>query len=112
VIPWVLIGGGAAVALGGLGLNIWALDTASERDSYAQPASGQSEEERRELYEAAHSRAEDEATAAYILYGVGGASIVAGVVLLLLPDEDLVPPVTLAPVGHPDGGGIAVGGTW
>jgi hypothetical protein len=33
-------------------------------------------------------------------------------VLLLLPDEDLVPPVTLAPVGHPDGGGIAVGGTW
>ena len=113
VVPWVLVGSGAAVALGGLGINLWALDAAATRDSYATPgAGGLSETERQTKYEAAQKDAETRAVVSYVMYGVGGATVVAGVVLLLLPEDDVPSAVRATPFLSSDTAGFALSGSF
>ena len=97
-VPIALIAGGAAIAIGGL---IWDLALGGTRDDFealqAACASGCDTE--------THTRAQDlqgeldtGAIGTLLLYGVGGATAVVGVVLLILSGGDEDPPVAVAPL--------------
>ncbi|NUN16341.1 MAG: hypothetical protein HUU55_22160 [Myxococcales bacterium] len=100
-LPWVMVGSGVAVALGGAGLHAWAMDAADERNQYASPIPGLNDAERYDKYVLAHDQAEERAMAAYILYGIGAASVVTGIVLFALP-QDTEATSQLMPLVLPD----------
>lgn len=81
---WAIIGGGAALLGGGLGLHLWAIDGASIANRYAKPIDSLSDQERKSLYDNASSKAKVRAISAYTLYGIGGFAIITGTVLLLI----------------------------
>ncbi|GMV43796.1 MAG: hypothetical protein AMXMBFR64_55120 [Myxococcales bacterium] len=86
-LAWSLVGGGLAMAGGGLGVHLWALD-AQERANAATFAADAA---------AANQDIETGRLASGILYGAGAAAFASGVLVFLLDDrmevERYVPPI-------------------
>lgn len=87
-VPWIVLGSGLAVLGAAAGIHVWSSEAAETRESLSKPVSGMAEDDRLSQFKAAHQDAEDRATAAYVLYGVGGAAALTGVVLLVISETD------------------------
>lgn len=100
-LGWSLVGGGLAMAGGGLGAHLWALD-AQDRAHAATFAADAAD---------ANGDIETGRLAAGILYGAGAATLTSGILVFLLDDsieiERYVPPIRVM-VGP---GGISVEGS-
>ncbi len=86
--PWLLMGSGVAVAGGGVVLSFLALDARDEAEA-AVPGSAQDD---------AVDLFEQRRTLSYVAYGVGGAAVVTGIVLLFVGGDD-DPQAAVAPGG-------------
>lgn len=109
---WITAGGGLAIALAGVGMNVWGIDTARAADAYSQPKSGLSSEDRLALYGSLSDSADTRLYAAYALYGAAGLAVATGVVLVVLDGtgDEPSPPVSVSPwVGHGRGGLAVLG---
>ena len=109
VVAISLIAGGAAIALGGL---VWDLALGGTRDDYdalraeCETSCDQATYERvQEL----QSDLDTGAVGTLVLYGVGGATVVVGTVLLILSLGDDEPPVAVAPSFGPTHAGVVMG---
>ena len=115
-LPWVLLAAGAASAAGGAGMTLWALDGRSEADRYDDPAGedarGLSSDERRRRYLEAEQAITTRRVASFVLYGLGAASAVAGVVLLWTGSEEEPGGVRWAPSVSPVMSGISLHGSF
>ncbi|NUN16325.1 MAG: hypothetical protein HUU55_22075 [Myxococcales bacterium] len=103
-VPWTVLGTGVAIAAVGVGMHVWSREAAETRDSLSRPVEGMDDVDRVTHFLEAHNDAQDRATAAYVLYGVGGAAIATGVVLFFFPESEtesaaLVPVLSLDRVG-------------
>jgi hypothetical protein len=107
-VPWTVLGVGVAAAAAGGGMTAWAADAADEANRYDSPMDGLTDAERKARYDEATSSVEARSLASYVLYGVGAAAIVTGVVLAALPGDADETPVVVVPWGQPEGGGVAV----
>lgn len=86
--PWVVMGSGVAVVGGGAVLSFLALDARDEAEA-AVPGSAQDD---------AVDLFEQRRTLSYVAYGVGGAAVVTGIVLLFVGGDD-DPQAAVAPGG-------------
>ena len=115
-LPWVLLAAGAASAAGGAGMTLWALDARSEADRYDDPAGedarGLSSEDRRRRYVEAEEQVTTRRTVSFVLYGLGAASAVAGIVLLWTGAEEEPGGVRWAPSVSPVMSGISLHGSF
>ena len=105
---WILLGGGLAMAAGAAGLHVWALDAAAEARKYQDPVAGLDDGERESRFEQARTDAGMRLAATGVLYGVGGAAVVASAALFIvvaLGDEPSEAPV-VAPVALGGGAGV------
>ena len=106
VAGWTTIGVGAAMAAAGAVTFGLAWKDARDAGALRVEAAGYASYSRR--YDSLWSRARQERVAAIALWGVGGAALVTGVVLALLPERA---GVAFAP-GGPGGAGITLTGRW
>jgi|GEM_PF-1977466 len=101
VPAYALIGTGAALLLVGGGMHAWAFDRAAATDDLALPSSDMPESMRRSQWQQAESDMGLATALAGVGYGLGGAALVTGIVLLVMdprPAEDkgaVVAPVSL-----------------
>lgn len=106
VVPFVLIGVGAAALVGGA-ISGWLAQ--SDGDAFAR-ASPRTEAEVNAAY-ARRAQAETEALAANVLFIAGGAIAAGGLVWLLAAgNEDGSSPLAVMPYAGPDGGGLVLAG--
>ena len=106
VLPWVLVGGGAALIATGGGMHAWAIQAADDTSKYANTVEGLSDDDRKKKFDQANDDMKLRGTLAYVFYGVGGAAAVAGAVLLILDAvESDDAPVAFSPTAFPGGGG-------
>lgn len=106
-LEWALIGGGAAIAGAGLVFGILALDSQSKLDEAQSPTNPN-----RDLnqLESLSDETETRALVADVLFGVGAASALTGIVLFLARG-DKGGNVTLTPALH-SGGGLVLSGSF
>jgi hypothetical protein len=110
-MPWLLTGGGAALAAGGLGMHIWGLNTASDAKAHLSPRDDMGDEERKKAHADLSDDASKRATTAYILYGAGAVALGAGVYwLLTMPEGEGATAIAPAPWLVPGGVGISLSG--
>lgn len=86
--PWVVIGSGVAVAGGGAVLTFLAMDARDEAEAVPP---GTAQDDAVDLFE-------QRRTLSYVAYGVGGAAVVTGIVLLFVGGDD-DPQASVAPGG-------------
>jgi len=111
-LPWLLTAGGAAAGAAGLGFNLWALDAASKANDLKDPQADLTLDERERRYGDEKDKATSRRTIAYVLYGAGGAALVAGVVWLLASGDGDVPAGWMPSVWVLEGGaGVSFGGS-
>jgi len=109
--PWLLAGGGVALVAAGIGMNVWALDAASEARGYLGPQPDMSDDDRKGAYDAAGESATSRAVTAYVLYGAGAVALGTGVVWLLTsPDGEESSGWRAAPWVVPGGAGLSLSG--
>ena len=108
VLPWVLVGGGAALGLSGVAATVWAGSAADDAERYSGKVSGMGEEERRRRYNEADSAVQTRSAVSYVLYGAGAAAVGAGVAWLLLSDGAGEPASVVLPFVGPDRLGIGL----
>jgi len=110
-LPWLLTGGGAALAVAGAGIHVWAADAASEAQGYLEPRDDMTDEERRQAHDDASSSASARATTAYVLYGAGAVALGAGIYwLLTTPDGESASSFGPVPWVLPGGVGLSFAG--
>ncbi len=85
VWPWVLIGSGAALVGGGVGMTLWARSALDDANRYAQPVAGMTVQQRKKAYDSANTDYKNRIIGSYVLYGVGAAAVVGGIVWAALP---------------------------
>lgn len=86
-VPWLLAGGGVALVAAGVGMNVWALDAASDARGYLGPKPDMSDDERKRAYDDAGGSATSRAVTAYVLYGAGAVALGTGLVWLLTSSD-------------------------
>ena len=86
ILPWVLVGAGSALVLGGIGTTFWAASAVDDAEKHSGAVPGLSVAERRAHYDDARSSVETRATLTYALFGAGVAAAAAGVAWLILSD--------------------------
>lgn len=116
-LGWGLAGGGAAVGIGGLVCHLLAFSRNNGlQDDF--PDGTADNKVAPEVVDAYNKAYDDEvkplSTAAYVLYGVGGAALAAGVVVLILDAKDgnKDTATNLVPMLGSDHAGIGVSFTW
>lgn len=91
--PWVVVGGGAVVALAGGGMQLWANSKYSEFDDEVARCNAATENQNGGCdastpgLKALRDGGDQRRTLGYVAYGVGGAALAAGVLLVYLNRE-------------------------
>jgi len=111
LLEWSLVGaGGAALIAGGIFHSLGYSKNEDLHDKYKDLDAYPNQEAAKEPYDDDYAdQVEPKMTSAYILYGLGGAAVTTGVVLLLLNEGDVAVgdqnAWTFAPLAMPQGGG-------
>ncbi len=87
-LAWTLVGVGGAAIVTGVVMQVLAADAAAKADELVEPRGDLDEAARRQRCDDAISDKEGLDTAGLVLYGLGAASAITGVVLLLTADPD------------------------
>jgi hypothetical protein len=113
---WGLFGGGLAGAMVGGAMSIAAhIKNETLYDKWTDPAySSLSDSQRQEQYDEDYdSSVQPRRVIAFVLYGLGGAAAISGIVLLALDSRQARRPVlTITPRFGADGAGAALSLTW
>ncbi len=109
-LAWVLIGSGAALAGGGVGMHLWANSANDEAEKYGSPIADMDDDERQRRYDAATEDLRARGISAVVLYGAGAVAAVTGLILLLSDDGADEASFTVAPMPAPGGAGITLRG--
>lgn len=112
LLPWFLIGGGAAALGTAVGMHVWAVDAADQTSRYAQPVEGLSDDQRKARFDQANEDMKLRGTLAYVFYGVGGAAVVAGTVLLFVDPWAEGDALAVRPMAAPGVSGLTVQGSF
>jgi len=116
VAGWAMVGGGAAVVVGGFACHLAAYSRNENlKEQYPDGTEGSKVPPQAvEDYNSAYDEdVRPVSTAAWILYGAGGAAAVAGAVLLVLDAADGGKSTAhVAPLFAPEGAGIGVSIAW
>ena len=111
-LPWVLVGAGGALALGGVAATVWAGSAADDAERYSSAVPGMSEDERRRRYDEADEAVQTRSAVSYVLYGAGAAAVGAGVAWLLLGEGADEAGALLVPLAGPDRIGLGLRGAF
>jgi len=115
-IPWILLGAGAGAVVGGVGATLWAIDARSEAERWHDPespeAAGLTADERRARYNSADDDVGKRRTVSYVLYGVGAASVAAGVAWLIFAPDGEAASAQVTPWLSPGASGISLSGAF
>lgn len=104
-VPWLTVGVGGALLLAGAGMTIWNSSLASDMET----------EKDRVKYEELRSDKRTAETVSWVLYGLGGAAVVTGLILYSVmepgpqPGVGEVEKVSVAPWWSAYGAGVLVG---
>lgn len=79
---------GGALVVGGLPFHLWSFDASDEMGKYDAPVADLTEERRLALYDDAKGTKRTTEAVAGVLYGVGGAVLITGIVLFFVLDPD------------------------
>ena len=104
---WLLVGVGAGALVGGGVMHGFAFSAKSDADALALPDDTLNDADRQRRYNNAADDAESNETTAFILYGVGAAALLGGVIWLASDDTDSSSSVHVAPVLSPSGMGLS-----
>lgn len=119
-VDWLsigIMGGGAAVLLAGLGVDLGSASLVDEHKDFATNPDSGTDEERRARMAELESDIDTRKIVVYTLYGVGGAALVTGTVLFFLRmDGDEAPADAtswqLDPTFGPDSAGMNLRASW
>lgn len=106
---------GAVLLLGAIPFHVWSLSAVEDMDKYDAPVADLTDERRLELYEDAKDTKQSTEAAAGVLYGVGGAALITGIVLFFVLDTDDednsgMDPVAATPWVAPGASGLSLSG--
>ncbi len=86
-LGWALVGVGGGLVAAGVVMQVLAADASDVADSFAKPRDDFGDAVRRQRYDSAVGEMETLDTVGYVLYGLGAASAVTGVILLVSGDD-------------------------
>lgn len=117
-LEWALIGSGAALTITGAVFQVWGnSDNNALHSKYLDQAESPNGSDAKSRYDEAYDdQVRPKMLAAYVLYGVGGAALVGGIVTWMVRKPGKAAgdpfPVTVAPLTIPDGTGAMISLEW